>query len=59
MFTRIAIQDVGGCPVVAVTVSTGTRRPYYLTDKGLAPLRRLFAAGGQLCTGLGRMRSGG
>ena len=27
MFTRIAIQDVGGCPVVAVTVSTGTRRP--------------------------------
>ena len=37
MFTRIAIQDVGGCPVVAVTVSTGTRRPYYLTDKGLRP----------------------
>lgn len=37
MFTRIAIRDVGGCPVVAVTVSTGTRRPYYLTDKGLRP----------------------
>ena len=37
MFTRIAIQDMGGCPVVAVTVSTGTRRPYYLTDKGLRP----------------------
>ena len=37
MFTRIAIQDVGGCPVVAVTVSTGTRRPYYLTDRGLRP----------------------
>lgn len=37
MFTRIAIQDVGGGPVVAVTVSTGTRRPYYLTDKGLRP----------------------
>ena len=37
MFTRIAIQDVGGCPVVAVTVSTGPWRPYYLTDKGLRP----------------------
>ena len=37
MFARMTIQDVGGCPVVAVTVSTGTRRPYYLTDKGLRP----------------------
>ncbi len=33
MFTRISIQDAGGCPVVEVTVSTGTQRPYYLTDK--------------------------
>lgn len=37
MFTRISIQDMEGCPVVVVTVSTGTRRPYYLTDKGLRP----------------------
>ena len=37
MFTRISIQDLDGCPVVAVAVSTGTRRPYYLTDKGLRP----------------------
>ena len=37
MFTRISIQDLDGCPVVAVTISTGTRRPYYLTDKGLRP----------------------
>ena len=33
MFTRISIRDLDGCPVVAVTISTGTRRPYYLTDK--------------------------
>ena len=45
MFTRISIQDMEGCPVVVVTVSTGTRRPYYLTDKGLRP------AG--VCTSLG------
>lgn len=37
MFTRISIRDMDGCPVVAVAVSTGTRRPYYLTDKGLRP----------------------
>ena len=37
MFTHISIRDMDGCPVVAVAVSTGMRRPYYLTDKGLRP----------------------
>lgn len=37
MFTRISIQSIKERPVVAVAVSTGTRRPYYLTDKGLRP----------------------
>lgn len=37
MFTQMEIQEATGHSIIAVTVSTGTRRPYYLSDKGLRP----------------------
>lgn len=37
MFTRLETQDIDGKAVVLVTVNTGVKRPYYLTDKGLKP----------------------
>lgn len=37
MFTRIETQEIEQRPVILVTVSTGSRRPYYLADKGLKP----------------------
>ena len=37
IFTHMPTQDIDDHPVATVAIATGTRRPYYPTDKGLRP----------------------
>ncbi len=37
MFTNCAVKNINGKKVILISVTRGTARPYYLSDKGLKP----------------------